>query len=249
MWSVLCWRNHSQTSLLWQFPSNYTVTMWSVMCWRNHSQTSLLWQFPSSYTVTMWSVLCWRNHSQTSLLWQFPSNYTVTMWSVMCWRNHSQTSLLWQFPSNYTVTMWSVMCWRNHSQTSLLWQFPSSHSSDNVVLCCVEETTAKLVYCDSFLPITAETMWSVLCWRNPSQTSLLWQFPSSHSRDNVVLCCVEETTAKLVYCDSFLPVTAETMWSVLCWRNHSQTSLLWQFPSSHSRDNVVCVVLKKPQPN
>ena len=44
------------------------------------------------------------------------------------------------------------------------------------------------------------------------------------------LCCVTETTAKLVYCDSFLPITAVTMWSVLCYRNHSQTSLLWQFP-------------------
>ena len=49
-------------------------------------------------------------------------------------------------------------------------------------LCCVEETTARLVYCDSFLL-------TQLCG----------------------LCCVEETTARLVYCDSVLPVTTLTM--------------------------------------
>ena len=116
------------------------------------------------------------------------------------------------------------------------------------------------------------TLWSVLCWRNPSQTGSLWQFPSHHSSDNVVcavlrkpqpdwftvtvsfqsqqwqcdLCCVEETPARLVYCDSFLPITAVTVWSVLCWRNHTHTSSLWQFPSNHSSDSVVCAVLKKP---
>ena len=63
------------------------------------------------------------------------------------------------------------------------------------------------------------------------------------------LCCVEETTARLVYCNSILPITAVTMWSVLCWRNPNQTGLLRQRPSNHSSDNVVCAVLKKPQPD
>ena len=53
------------------------------------------------------------------------------------------------------------------------------------------------------------------------------------------LCCVEETTAKLVHCDSVLPITEVTMWSVLCWRNHSQTSLLWQLPCNHCSDNTI----------
>ena len=140
-------------------------------------------------------------------------------------------------------------------------------------LYCVEETTARLVYCDSFLPITAVTVWTdlpqvthlcgvccvggttarlashhpsvwcVLCWRDHSQTGLtspscvvcavLWRDHSHtgltspscvvcavlkglqphwpHITQLCGLCCVEEATARLVYCDSFLPVTAVTM--------------------------------------
>ena len=49
----------------------------------------------------------------------------------------------------------------NLQHTSCLTHLP--HITPLCGLCCVEETTAKLVYCDSYPPITAVTMWSVLC--------------------------------------------------------------------------------------
>ena len=107
---------------------------------------------------------------------------------------------------------WSVLCWRNHSQTGLRWQCPSNHSSDNVVCAVLKKPQPD---------------WFTVTVSFQSQQ---WQCG---------LCCVEETTARLVYCDSFLPITAVTMWSVLCWRHHSQTGFLWYFPSNHSSDNAI----------
>ena len=46
-------------------------------------------------------------------------------------------------------------------------------------LCCLEETIARLVYCDEETHVPQIT-------------------------GNCGLCCLEETTAKLVYCDAFL---------------------------------------------
>ena len=281
--------------------SEYSA-LWSVLCLRNPSQTSSLWQFPSYHSSD--NVVCAVLKKPQPDWFTVAVSFQSQQWQCgLCCVEETTARLVYcdSFLPITAVTMWSVLCWRNHSQTSSLWQFPANHSSDNVVcavlkkpqpdwftvtvsfqsqqwqcgLCCVEETTARLVYCDSFLPITAVTMWSVLCWRNHSQISSLWQFPSNHSSDNVVcavlkkpqpdwftvtvsfqsqqwqcgLCCVEETPARLVYCDSFLLITAVTMWSVLCWSNFNQTSLLWQFPFYHNSDNVVCAVLKKPQPD
>ena len=66
-------------------------------------------------------------------------------------------------------------------------------------LCCVEETTARLVYCDSVLL----TQLCGLCCVEETTARLVYC-------DSVLLtqlcglCCVEETTARLVYCDSVL---------------------------------------------
>ena len=73
-------------------------------------------------------------------------------------------------------------------------------------VCCVEETTAGLVYCDSFLPVTQSRCG--VCCVEETTASLVYcdsVLPITQSRCDV--CCVEETTASLVYCDSVLPIT------------------------------------------
>ena len=99
-------------------------------------------------------------------------------------------------------------------------------------LCCIEGTTASLVHCDHFLSVTAVTMWSVLHWRNHSQSGLLWPFLSNHSSDNAVLTSIREKEVP---------------------SNHSSGNAVLtsirekEVPSNHSSDNAVLTSIREKE--
>ena len=90
-----------------------------------------------------------------------------------------------------------------------------------------------------YTTVTVNKGYTYFCWYQPVHFCRMYHHiklnPISTHLPHITqlcgLCWVEETTSKLVYCDSFLPITAVT---IHCLRSLS---------------SVVCAVLKKPQPN
>ena len=89
-------------------------------------------------------------------------------------------------------------------------------------------------------------MWLVLSSGNDSQTSLLWQFPFSHSALWSVLSSRNNSQTSLLW---QFPFSHSALWSVLSSGSNSQTSLLWQFPFSHSSDNVILISATRDKRN